>query len=180
MDHPTPSPPEQNLTSSTLTTRGRYVWANQVRAWAQSIPPWRWVLVTRTEISWSIITRTEITWQKADAMQPPSWSSASVDHLHPLLLLSPSGKEEWTTQSTRTRNIKGRGSLLKMSLSLPEDSLFIDAEVEPPRIQNFYHIWRDSLNPELFDMSDQSHLIQFCHTISSIMKSRFGPLIRQL
>jgi len=60
-----------------------------------------------------------------------------------------------------------------VGLPLLKYSLFVDAEAEPSRIQKTY-ICKDGLNPGFSDMSDQPDSIQFCHTISSITKSRFG------
>jgi len=110
----------------------------------------------------------------------PMRRNRHLDHLSPLLLLPPSGEEERTTQSIRTRNISGRESLLKMSLPLSEYFIFIDAKDELPWIQNFHHIWRDGLNFRFFDISNQPDSIQSHHKISSIMKLRFGLLICQL
>ena len=94
-----------------------------------------------------LVTRTEIMWPDHHEnwkymARGPMWRNRRLHHQHPLHLLL-SSDEERTTQSTRTRSIKGHRKSLKMRILLPEPSIFIDAEAEPFLIRNCHHIWKD-------------------------------------
>jgi len=167
-------PPKHNLTPVIPTTKGRYIQANQVRAWLQSISLWRRDFVTKIEVlrqghheNWSNET-------KADATRPPSPSSP----------FSPSPfsierKRRATLQSTRTRKIGGKKLLRRRASTFRVLSIY-RCRSGTALNSNLNHIYRVGLYSGFFGMSDQPDTIRSCHTISSIIRSRFWSLIFQL
>ena len=168
---PPPLPPGQVLTPSIPTTKGRYVRANQIRIWAQSIPSDGGALSWKLKLWYKIIT--EIKVMRHRLMRRVSY----LCHLHHFPLLPPSDEEE--ERHCNSPEQEKLGAKSSWEEGPPASRIFPIYRYKSWTALNskFNSIWRVGLTLEFFGMSDQPDMICSCHMISSTMKSRFLSLI---